>query len=113
MYFLFSCSKQELNRTIYYPVSSSNYSSFISEQKVHRYINNELMLTKSNNTDYHIDAYTNDSGDTLMYVINFGYEKGWKIISADDRTPVILAESPKGYFSLDDNNPGISTWLYI
>ncbi|MBS7290460.1 MAG: Spi family protease inhibitor [Bacteroidales bacterium] len=34
---------------------------------------------------------TDFAGDTLMYVINFANGNGWKIISADTRTPSILA----------------------
>ena len=38
--------------------------------------------------------------DTLLYIAN--YNKGYKIISSDSRTSVILLESADGKFSFDD-----------
>jgi len=50
-------------------------------------------------------------GDTLMYIINYKDNKGWKIISGDRRINPILAANNTGIFSLESNtNPGLVTW---
>lgn len=113
--FTLSCSKIEVDNQISNRVSDfSNRSSFIPEQKVHRFVNQRRLSSKASlDPNYTIEAYETECGDTLMYLINFGQENGWMIISADDRTPVTLAEAPRGSISFSDNNPGFKTWLYI
>ena len=50
--------------------------------------------------------------DTLMYIVNYKNNKGWKIISGDRRINPILAEDKTGTFSLENNNnPSVLTWL--
>ena len=49
-------------------------------------------------------------GYTCLYIVNF--EKGFKIISADTRVPLILAESENKAFILEDlDNNGVKVWL--
>ena len=43
-----------------------------------------------------------------MYVVNFANGNGWKIISADTRTPSILAEGDYGSFSLNNASPSVN-----
>ena len=58
-------------------------------------------------TDYR--AYPNQD-DVLFYAVDF--EKGWQILSADKRGPLILAQCPEGSFSeAIDNNPSLMTWV--
>lgn len=50
-------------------------------------------------------------GDTLLYIVNFKENKGWSIISADKRTPAILASSEKGSFDINKVNQSVLIWL--
>lgn len=49
--------------------------------------------------------------DTVMYIVNYQEEKGWKVISGDKRTTALLACSAKGNLDINDLHPGISVWL--
>ena len=40
-----------------------------------------------------------------------GNGQGWKILSADARTPALLAEGETGAFSLEDGNDGVRLWM--
>ncbi len=64
----------------------------------------------SSQSSYTIDpiVYHND---TLLYIVNFGKAKGWKIISGDKRTPCILALDHTGTFHIDKLAQGVATWL--
>ena len=47
--------------------------------------------------------------DDYAYILNF--EKGWQIISSDNRGPIVLAESPHGNMSIRDMNSNLQYWL--
>lgn len=49
--------------------------------------------------------------ETVFYIVNFPDNQGWQIVSSDQRTPAILAESPHGSFSLDTDNAGLYAWM--
>lgn len=48
-------------------------------------------------------------GVTVYYVINF--DKGWRLLSADKRGPIVLAESEEGQFNQDEVNEEEGAWL--
>lgn len=48
----------------------------------------------------------------VYYIINYENDNGFLLISADIRTPVVLAFSPKGNFEESDNMPlGLIEWM--
>lgn len=51
------------------------------------------------------------NGDTLLYVVNYKDNKGWRIISGDRRTTSIFASADDGVFKLKEINPGVGNWL--
>lgn len=77
-------------------VSLDDISSYLSEVK-------DLPSLKAGD-DVVIQPITNGP-DTLMYLIN--YDKGWELLSADKRAPVVLAMSPDGNMTIEglSSNP--------
>lgn len=49
--------------------------------------------------------------ETVFYIVNHPNNQGWQIISSDRRTPPVLAESPRGHFSMETDNPGLLGWM--
>ena len=62
----------------------------------------------SNNT-FSIEPVCDNQNDTLMYLVNMA--EGWKILSADKRTPAIIGWSEGGHVSLDSDNAPFNAWL--
>ncbi|MFV0391688.1 MAG: C10 family peptidase [Paludibacteraceae bacterium] len=50
-------------------------------------------------------------GDTLLYVVNYKDNQGWRIVSGDRRTTSVLASAEDGAFQLKGINPGVGNWL--
>ena len=42
------------------------------------------------------------NGDTMLYLVNYKENKGWRIISGDRRTSSILASAEEGTFNLKE-----------
>lgn len=49
--------------------------------------------------------------DTVMYIVNYKEDKGWKIISGDKRTTAVLASAADGQLDVNTLHPGIVVWL--
>lgn len=49
--------------------------------------------------------------DTVMYIVNYKEDKGWKVISGDKRTTAVLASAANGQLSVNTSHPGIAVWL--
>lgn len=67
--------------------------------------------TNNASKQFEIAPYVKNSSDTLMYIVNYKNNKGWKIYSSDKRTPAILAEGDAGYFSLEEGSPAVEDWI--
>lgn len=67
--------------------------------------------TKGDLESVRIDPVVSVDGDTLMYFVN--YHEGWKIISADKRTPMEIANGDTGNISTNTDNKGFLLWLGI
>ncbi len=50
-----------------------------------------------------ISPIFSEKGDTLLYIIN--YNEGWDVISADKRSPMVLATSESGSFTREPGDP--------
>ena len=76
-------------------------------------LNDALMMastpTKGSDQVVAIEPFVDEEGDTLMYLVN--YDNGWKILSADKRTPVLIAQGDYGTISLSTDNKGLLAWL--
>ena len=57
-----------------------------------------------------VEAVTDAAGDTLMYIVN-NPGGGWKVLSADARTPAVLAEGAEGSFSIENACDGLKVWM--
>ncbi|MCQ2140222.1 MAG: C10 family peptidase [Bacteroidales bacterium] len=68
--------------------------------------------TKSS-SDYQdeIIPYIDSNLDTMLYIVNFADNHGWKVFSSDKRTPAIIAEGDSGHFSLEEGNPAVKLWM--
>lgn len=111
--FLICCSK-EVNIMPSYEATlvERNDASFVSLKQVEGYASHCYPDIRSDGGhSFTIEPVTGDNSDTLMYVINFGQGDGWKIISADNRTPAVIAESETGSFVIDSDNISASMWL--
>ncbi len=73
----------------------------VSQNAVAKFLGIASSRTKSTGDVYSIEPYVIES-DTVMYIVN--YASGWKILSADKRTPVTIAESETGRLSLGENS---------
>lgn len=92
--------------------ANKDFNIFVDYDTVESYIHNKTAKTKSeNNVEPIISPYLSEEGDTLMYIVNYGNDDGWTILSADARTPAVLAEGEKGSFSLEEGGPGVRLWI--
>lgn len=66
-------------------------------------------ITKNDIERINVEPIIDGDGDTLMYFVN--YQEGWSILSADKRTPYLIASSDYGNISLSTDNPGLLSWL--
>lgn len=48
-------------------------------------------------------------GDTVFYAVN--YNPGWKLLSSDKRTPIVLAEGDEGEFDINSLDSYVADWL--
>lgn len=85
--------------------------NFVTIHQVRDFAEKVFHTTKANDIiEYTIEPMRHAEGDTIAYIINTNGH-GWKILSADSRTPAILAEDYRGSFSLSDGNPGVRIWI--
>lgn len=65
--------------------------------------------TKGSIRSVAIEPFIDQDGETLMYFVN--YDDGWKILSADKRTPAVIAQGDVGSISMSSENEGLVAWL--
>ena len=108
------CSKEEVSSIIddplpCYEVASDN---FVSINQIRNYANTIRPQAKSNGEpDYTITPYGELDDTPLVYIVNYGEGNGWQILSSDARTPAVIAEGERGYFSLDEGSPAVRIWM--
>ncbi|MCQ2135206.1 MAG: C10 family peptidase [Bacteroidales bacterium] len=91
-------------------ITQNDVNAFVGIEDIRKYASLNVPPTKGN-LDYTIDAIVGEEADTLMYVINYGGGNGWRVISADKRTPAVIAEGDRGRFSLENGSPSMELWL--
>ncbi|MDO4185234.1 MAG: C10 family peptidase [Bacteroidales bacterium] len=72
------------------------------------YIEKVKFADKKSGTQYTLKPYEFE-GDTVMYVAN--YENGWELLSADERTPIVLASSRNGSYNEEVISGGIEAFI--
>ena len=102
-------------------VDPSPYSTILAHNKHPFTLSNKVsleeayemasILTKGAEKSVSVEPVIDEDGDTLMYFVNLA--RGWKILSADKRTPAVIAESSVGSISLTTDNGGLLSWLGI
>lgn len=68
----------------------------------------------SRSESYTVSPILGENGNATMYVINYGTNSGWQIVSASKNLHPILAFSDEGHFDVKDlpNMPfGLSNWI--
>jgi hypothetical protein len=109
---LASCSQLDFDADISTPVlsqsaSTSTYHVGMEDVKT---LLNVWAKSNPNKSSYTIVpvVYAND---TLLYVVNYGEDYGWTLISGDKRTPSVLACDQTGSFLLNKLDQGVAVWL--
>ena len=110
-----SCAKSELG-TPQETVSSERDQEGISSNRVTMSDVEKTLQSSQTKTgvlekSFIISPYTSATSDTLMYIVNYKDNGGWKIYSSDKRTPAILAEDNKGCFSIENGSPAVAIWI--
>lgn len=80
-------------------------ANFVSLEDVQAYAHYHILLAKNNGIELsveRIDPLGPNAEITLCYLIN--YNDGWEVISADKRTPIVLAGQEKGSLILEECN---------
>lgn len=84
---------------------------FVNDDDLEAYVH-FLNLQKDHSNGRVIDTKpVEHEGNIVSYIVNF--EKGWQIISADKRGPIVLAYSDDNSFSLEEAIPAMLDWLDI
>lgn len=105
---LVSCTKIDYTEDLALDIKSSNPKYNVSLLNV-----KQLLSVVDKNSDINIESITplTHNFDTLIYVVNYSNDLGWKIIAADKRINPILALDSTGSFKIDNLGPGIFIWL--
>ncbi len=87
--------------------------SSVSLKDVYAYIDKDCPRTKAAQpSQASVEPYIdNQDQDTLMYIVNYPQGQGWKVLSADSRTPAIIAEGDKGSFDLNGADGAVAAWM--
>lgn len=89
-----------------------NKDNTVSLKDVFSYLRKEDPTTKvSDISSYDITVYSGNTSDTLMYIVNYPDNGGWKILSSDKRIPAVIAEGVEGYFSIEEGSPAVKVWM--
>lgn len=67
------------------------------------------LSTKGDVKEFTVEPVVDVEGDTLMFFVN--YDNGWRVLSADKRTPALIAQCDAGAISLSTDNTGLLAWL--
>ena len=103
-------SNQELRPRAKLHNSKPQSDSFLSQEDIYAFIERNSPKTKGALASQpSVVPYVDNQGhDTLMYIVNYPGEGGWKILSSDSRTPAIIAEGYTGSFSLDEADGAVA-----
>lgn len=76
-------------------------------------INNVLskLSQKSRGTDYTISVLKDSMDNPSMYVVNYGMNDGFIILSTTKKATPVLAYSDQGHFEININDHPVSLWL--
>lgn len=114
--FLYGCNSQLApDPLIYHDISDNSFeisNNSVNLANLQTILNREQTLTRSKaNLNYEINPIIGSEMDTLMYIVNYSNGHGWKVFSADIRTPAIIAENYNGTFSVNTDNEGFLAWF--
>ena len=79
---------------------------FVDLQDVYKYVDFKILEARSKGRSLElnsIDSILSATNHISMYVIN--YNEGWDVISADKRSPMVLASSDHGVFEHSSDDP--------
>ena len=87
----------------YEQMSLKNNPYFVDMSDVDKYVDFRVLESQSNGTSIGLEEVApiySESGAVVMYVIK--YDVGWDVISADKRSPMVLASSDTGEFEFSE-----------
>ena len=84
-------------------------NSYVGINDVWRYVENQHSAETKGMDVISILPVIDKMQDTLLYIVN--YEEGWSVFSSDRRVPAVIASSPTGTISLEDDNHEFLSWL--
>lgn len=100
-FFQEECTTKSTSKDIY-QVTQKDIRDYVDYLSVHDdYKDNQVIS---------VSTFCKDGHD-VFYIINL--EEGWKLISADKRGPIILAQSDSGQFDSQSLNEGEKVWFNI
>lgn len=87
-----------------YSVSSEDLADMIQYR-----VNSSQTKSDNETISYEVISYGLEGTETLMYIVNYSSGR-WEIISADKRTPVVLASGEGAFYQDDDSH---ASTLYL
>ena len=109
---LADCTKEPSPAKVSSDGSIVSQDNYVKIGQVLEFAARKHPLTKaSGEPDFDVSPYCGSSGDTLLYIVNYGDNDGWQILSSDARTPAVIAEGETGSFSLTEGSPAVQVWL--
>lgn len=110
-----SCSKNEFSLpsdTAKQKVAQNAIlSNRVTTSDILNVLQREQTKTIGSSKQFTILPYTDTRSDTLMYIVNYKDNGGWKVFSTDKRTPAVLAEGDLGRFSIEEGSPSVAIWM--
>lgn len=100
-------TEYDINTPLQPDLKLFNHSNHVTQQELEYFLSLTKVDTKSADDVLAIEPYLVDS-DTVMFIVN--HSSGWEVISADKRTPLLLAMSDTGQISTDISTPQ-GQWL--
>lgn len=109
---LADCTKEPSPAKVSSDGSIVSQDNYVKIGQVLEFAASKHPLTKaSGEPDFDVAPYCGSSGDTLLYIVNYGDNDGWQILSSDARTPAVIAEGETGSFSLTEGSPAVQVWI--
>lgn len=119
LFLSFSCVKENIiqidfqdnltTKTLFSTRDLATEDFIVEESQLFKYIEfKEVDCSDIENSVQYVDAYCRNESP-IYYVIQ--YERGWEIISADMRGPIVLAQSDTGFYKECIENELIREWL--
>ena len=100
-----SATKLEVSNSMYIERDPSSITSSDANKVAALFHGGSPTSTRSSVNNEVTEIKDSITGEPLLYIVNYGGNKGFVLISASKNTTPILAYSDTGHFSLSDDTP--------